>query len=68
MKDTHASALARKRWKNAPAADRERLKTLRSKPTTCTRCGCLQPTARLAAAHCRKKGNKKAEVEKTAKD
>lgn len=47
--------MARKRWALATEADRERLRTLRSKPTKCLRCGLKLPTAREARAHCRKK-------------
>lgn len=48
-----ASGLAKKRWAKAPQADRDRLRTLRSKPTPCKRCGIEQPSARAAQAHCR---------------
>lgn len=45
--------LADLRWAKAPEAERERLRTLRSKPTLCPRCGELQPSARQARTHCR---------------
>ena len=50
----HARQLAALRWAKAPESDRERLRTLRSKPTACKKCGKLQPSARQARAHCKK--------------
>lgn len=49
-----AAELAAKRWAKATAADRERLRTLRSTPTPCPKCGVEQPSARAARVHCRK--------------
>lgn len=53
---TLGARLAELRWAKAPEADRERLRTLRSKPTLCPRCGELQPSARQARTHCRAEG------------
>jgi hypothetical protein len=56
MKQNSAgAALARLRWANATEEDRERLRTLRAKPTACPKCGEIQPTFIQARAHCMKK-------------
>ena len=44
--------LAAARWAKAPASDRERLRTLRSKVTACRKCGVECCSARVARVHC----------------
>jgi hypothetical protein len=54
-----ARLMVQAKWAKASEADRERLRTLRSKPTPCPKCGAEQPTARQARVHCRVPRQKK---------
>lgn len=46
--------LAHARWAKASESDRDRLRTLRNKPTACPKCGFGCASARAARKHCGK--------------